>query len=229
MMCKKYDLTNVENPSDLKKIIMAYGLTYADIAKRSGYVESTIYNMMNGVRSTRSENYMIIRRTILNMIEETGLDGNPYGVDCIRAIQIYLRESGITRDEFADMCGISHNWLYGAYVEKRKEISPSVVSKILKVTGWTSDQLRSGKLRDFKSEDKEEEVETCDILTPEVPKGYFGSSVTALSPTTEESKNQQYRVDIDEDGTKHYICEYDLVQTTHVTRELTREQFIQEV
>lgn len=207
-MCKKYDLTNVENPADLKKLIAAYGLTYGDIAKRAGYAEATVYYMMTGQKSTRSENYMIIRRAIFNMMEESGLDGKPYGVECIHNIQLYLRESGITRDEFSDMCGISHNWLYGAYVEKRKEVSPSVISKILKVTGWTSDQLRSGKLYDFKPEPVEE-----------VP----------TSVISEERRNQQYRVEVDEDGTKHYICEYDLVQTTHVTRELTREQFIQEV
>ena len=216
-MCKKYDLTNVENPADLKKLVATYGLTYGDIAKRAGYAEATVYYMMTGQKSTRSENYMIIRRAIFNMMEESGLDGKPYGVECIHNIQTYLRESGITRDEFSDMCGISHNWLYGAYVEKRKEVSPSVISKILKVTGWTSDQLRSGKLGEFRSEDingPEFELKLVEVPT---------------SVISEEHKNQQYRVEVDEDGTKHYICEYDLVQTTHVTRELTREQFIQEV
>ena len=218
MMCKKYDLTNVENPADLKKLVAAYGLTYSDIAKRAGYAEGTVYYMMTGQKSTRSENYMIIRRAIFNMMEESGLDGKPYGVECIHNIQLYLRENGITRDEFSDMCGISHNWLYGAYVEKRKEVSPSVISKILKVTGWTSDQLRSGKLGEFRSEDcidgPEFELKPVDVPT---------------SVISEEHRNQQYRVEIDEDGTKHYICEYDLVQTTHVTKELTRDQFIQEV
>lgn len=217
-MCKKYDLTNVENPSDLKKLIVAYGLTYGDIAKRAGYAESTIYYMMTGQKSTRSDNYMIIRRAIFNMMEESGLDGKPYEVDCIHNIQLYLKDNGITRDEFADMCGISHNWLYGAYVEKRKEVAPSVISKILKVTGWTSDQLRSGKLGDFKTEDYIDGPE-FELKPVEVP----------ASATLNEYKNRQYRVELDEDGTKHYICEYDLVQTTHVTRELTREQFIQEV
>lgn len=220
-MCKKYDLTNVENPSDLKKLIMAYGLTYGDIAKRAGYAESTIYYMMSGQKSTRSENYMIIRRAIFNMMEESGLDGKPYGVECIHNIQLYLRENNITRDEFSDMCGISHNWLYGAYVEKRKEVSPSVISKILKVTGWTSDQLRSGKLGEFKSEDIN--VPEFELKPVDVPIEVPASSIS------EEHKNQQYRVEVDENGTKHYICEYDLVQTTHVTKELTREQFIQEV
>ena len=217
-MCKKYDLTNVENPADLKKLVAAYGLTYGDIAKRAGYAESTVYYMMSGQKSTRSENYMIIRRAIFNMMEESGLDGKPYRVDCIHNIQLYLRDNGITRDEFADMCGISHNWLYGAYVEKRKEVAPSVISKILKVTGWTSDQLRSGKLSEFRSENYIDGPE-FELKPVEVP----------ASVTLEEYKNRQYRVEVDEDGTKHYICEYDLVQTTHVTRELTREQFIQEV
>lgn len=218
MMCKKYDLTNVENPADLKKLIAAYGLTYSDIAKRAGYAEGTVYYMMTGQKSTRSENYMIIRRAIFNMMEESGLDGKPYGVECVHNIQLYLRDNGITRDEFSDMCGISHNWLYGAYVEKRKEVSPSVISKILKVTGWTSDQLRSGKLGDFKTEEDINGPE-FDLKPVEVP----------TSVISEERKNQRYRVEVDEDGTKHYICEYDLVQTAHVTRELTREQFIQEV
>ena len=218
-MCKKYDLTNVENPADLKKLVAAYGLTYGDIAKRAGYAEGTVYYMMTGQKSTRSENYMIIRRAIFNMMEESGLDGKPYTVDCIHNIQLYLRDNGITRDEFADMCGISHNWLYGAYVEKRKEVSPSVISKILKVTGWTSDQLRSGKLGEFRSEDLEDGCPEFELKPVEVP----------ASVTLEEHKNRQYRVEVDEDGTKHYICEYDLIQTTHVTRELTREQFIQEV
>lgn len=218
MMCKKYDLTNVENPADLKKLIAAYGLTYSDIAKRAGYAEGTVYYMMTGQKSTRSENYMIIRRAIFNMMEESGLDGKPYGVECIHSIQLYLRDNGITRDEFSDMCGISHNWLYGAYVEKRKEVSPSVISKILKVTGWTSDQLRSGKLGNLKTEEDINGPE-FDLKPVEVP----------TSVISEERKNQRYRVEVDEDGTKHYICEYDLVQTTHVTRELTREQFIQEV
>ena len=216
-MCKKYDLTNVENPADLKKLVAAYGLTYGDIATRAGYAESTVYYMMTGQKSTRSENYMIIRRAVFNMIEESGLDGKPYGVDCIHNIQLYLRDNGITRDEFSDMCGISHNWLYGAYVEKRKEVSPSVISKILKVTGWTSDQLRSGKLGDFKTE---EEIPTIELEY---------NNPLKEDNISEERKNQQYRVEIDEDGTKHYICEYDLVQTTHVTKELTRDQFIQEV
>ena len=161
---------------------------------------------------------MIIRRAIFNMMEESGLDGKPYRVDCIHNIQLYLRDNGITRDEFADMCGISHNWLYGAYVEKRKEVAPSVISKILKVTGWTSDQLRSGKLSEFRSENYIDGPE-FELKPVEVP----------ASVTLEEYKNRQYRVEVEEDGTKHYICEYDLVQTTHVTRELTREQFIQEV
>ena len=217
MMCKKYDLTNVENPSDLKKMVATYGLAYCDIAKRAGYAESTVYYMITGQKSTRSENYMIIRRTIFNMIEESDLDGKPYGVDCIHNIQLYLRDNGITRDEFADMCGISHNWLYGSYVEKRKEVAPSVISKILKVTGWTSDQLRSGKLGDFRTEEK---IPTIELEYHDPWKE---------DKVSEEHKNQQYRVEVDEDGTKHYICEYDLVQTTHVTRELTREQFIQEV
>ena len=216
MMCKKYDLTNIENPSDLKRLVAAYGLTYGDIAKRAGYAEGTVYYMMTGQKSTRSENYMIIRRAIFNMMEESGLDGKPYGVDCIHNIQLYLRENGITRDEFSDMCGISHNWMYGSYVEKRKEVSPSVIAKILKVTGWTSDQLRSGKLGNFKTE----EIPTIELkYTNPLKEDNF----------SEEHKNQQYRVEVDEDGTKHYICEYDLIQTTHVTRELTREQFIQEV
>lgn len=217
MMCKKYDLTNVENPSDLKKLVEAYGLAYVDIAKRAGYAESTVYYMITGQKSTRSENYMIIRRAIFNMIEESGLDGKPYGVDCIHNIQLYLKDNGITRDEFADMCGISHNWLYGSYVEKRKEVAPSVISKILNVTGWTSDQLRSGKLGDFKTE-KEIPTVKLEYNNPWKEDNF-----------SEEHKNQQYSVKVDEDGTKHYICEYDLVQTTHVTRELTREQFIQEV
>lgn len=216
-MCKKYDLTNVENPADLKNLAAAYGLTYGDIAKRAGYSESTVYYMMTGQKSTRSENYMIIRRAIFNMMEESGLDGKPYEVGCIHNIQLYLKDNGITRDEFADMCGISHNWLYGAYVEKRKEVAPSVIAKILKVTGWTSDQLRSGKLGDFKTE---EEIPTVELEY---------NNPLKEDNISEEHKNQQYRVELDEDGNKHYICEYDLVQTTHVTRELTREQFIQEV
>lgn len=217
MMCKKYDLTSIENPSDLKKLVAAYGLTCCDIAKRAGYAEGTVYYMINGQKSTRSENYMIIRRAIFNMIEESGLDGKPYGVDCIHNIQLYLRDNGITRDEFSDMCGISHNWLYGSYVEKRKEVAPSVISKILNVTGWTSDQLRSGKLGNFKTE---EEIPTVELEY---------NNPWKEDNFSEEHKNQQYSVKVDEDGTKHYICEYDLVQTTHVTRELTREQFIQEV
>ena len=40
---------------------------------------------------------------------------------------------------------------------------------------------------------------------------------------------KQYRVVTKEDGTKEYICEWDLVMTRHMVQHLSREEFLKEV
>lgn len=241
-MSKQYDLTDVENPRDLKNLMEKYGISCSVLGKRAGYSQATVYGMMNNQRNTHSENYMIIRRALLNMIEESPVDGEPYSLKCIQNIKTYLRANKIAIEEFCDMCGISHNWFYGWYLKSKSGIAPEVMAKILTTTGWTSEQVRTGKIGEdgsnegwikIKKSDEDILNEATVVEETEVEnnpdEAAFVSMPAECAIDQVIKKNHQYSVKIDEDGTKHYICEYDLVQTTHVTRELTREQFMQEV
>jgi transcriptional regulator with XRE-family HTH domain len=139
----------------------------------------------------------------------------PYD-NIITTIDTYCKDNDITKKELSLMCGLGENGLAPFSVRKMSE---NQINKILRATGWSREQLYG------------ECPMTETIHRPVVSKPLVVEPVKD-NFSIEDSKQytpKQYKVITKDDGTKEYICEWDLVMTRHMVQHLSREEFLKEV
>ena len=137
-------------------------------------------------------------------------------------INNYCKENDISKQDLALMCGLYDNAFAPSCIRTFKE---DKIQKILDATGWTKDQLYGIAPIESVEVKKEDEVMPAAVATVnkvEFPDGYSFQD-------TQEEKNKTYTVVIGPDGNKQYVCEFDVVQTRHIRKVLSREEFLKEV
>ena len=136
-------------------------------------------------------------------------------------INNYCKENDISKQDLALMCGLRDNAFAPSMLKAFKE---DKIQKILDATGWTKDQLYGITPIESVEVKKEDKImpEKKVVDNVEFPDGYSFQD-------TKEEKNKTYTVVIGPDGNKQYVCEFDLVQTRHIRKVLSREEFLKEV
>jgi DNA-binding XRE family transcriptional regulator len=234
-------LKDAYDAKSFRSLRLAYGITQQMIASRAGFARSVISTFENGKVETREETWLILKRTLINMIEEIG-SIPVHDIQSYYNIRSYLSENRITIDSFEEMCGIGKRTFY-PYSFKEGLIPKYMIEKIKAATGWTDDQIKNGNLKGGNEmsyvpvlkRDINLEEDNCDetkkygteyfmkMNSPEIADVFYDNSDRQI-------KNERYDCLVDRDtGVKTYICEYDEVITRHHTKTITREEFLKEV
>jgi hypothetical protein len=141
-------------------------------------------------------------------------------------IDTYCVANNIPKFELARMCGFHGTAFSPSYMESRITKEPDKLQKIIDATGWTLEQLLGEvPVTECKNPGIEYIKQRRKKLTK--PKAKRLSIEKREKPKNVTETPKEYSITVDNDGNKHYICSYDVIE--HVTKELTREEFLKEV